>query len=140
MPQTAQRAANKSQALTAYKAVLRDVLDSRPSGTRQRLAMALGKNRSFVSQIANAGSPVPAPAEHLPVIFEVCHFSLAQREAFLAAYRRAHPQRLVSVPAQPQMRDAVLHLPDLGDARKNRQLDQTLAELAKNLAAMLRDE
>ena len=35
--------------------ILRNVLDRRPSGTRQRLANALGKNRSFVSQISQSG-------------------------------------------------------------------------------------
>ncbi len=38
--------------IAAYKAILRDVLDRRPSGMRQRLAEALGKNRSFITQIA----------------------------------------------------------------------------------------
>ena len=42
-----------SAAVAAYKRILADVLDRRPSGTRQRLAAALGKNRSFVSQITN---------------------------------------------------------------------------------------
>jgi hypothetical protein len=37
-----------------YKEVLRRILDSRPSGTRQRLAVALGTNRSFVSQFLAA--------------------------------------------------------------------------------------
>ena len=36
-----------------YKAILRRVLDNRPSGTRLKLAAALGKNRSFVTQITN---------------------------------------------------------------------------------------
>ena len=40
-----------------YKAILKRVLDNRPSGTRQRLAKALGKNRSFISQIANPAYP-----------------------------------------------------------------------------------
>ena len=44
--------------------------DNRPSGTRQRLAGALGKNRSFVSQIANPAYPVPIPVQHLETIFE----------------------------------------------------------------------
>ena len=73
--------------------ILRDVLDQRPSGTRQRLANALGKNRSFVSQISNPAYPAPIPAPHLEIIFEICHFSPARRTAFLEAFDRAHPNR-----------------------------------------------
>src|SRR5689334_3844593 len=43
----------RADAVGAYKTVLQRVLDARPSGTRHRLAIALGKNRSFISQIAN---------------------------------------------------------------------------------------
>ena len=51
-----------SKALAEYKTILRRVLDSRPSGTRQRLAEALGKNRSFISQISNPAYSTPIPA------------------------------------------------------------------------------
>ncbi len=69
------------------------MLDRRPSGTRQRLANALGKNRSFVSQISNPAYPVPIPAPHIEIIFDICHFSPAERQAFLDAFQRAHPNR-----------------------------------------------
>jgi hypothetical protein len=140
VPQAADKQAAKTEALAAYKAILRDVLDARPSGTRQRLASALGKNRSFVTQMANAASLVPVPAQHLATIFELCRFSHGQREAFLAAYYVAHPRRLLSVIAPPHMRAATLHVPDLGDTRKNRMLDNLLNEMAKNVAQLLRDE
>ncbi len=58
-----------------YKAILRRVLDNRPSGTRLKLAAALGKNRSFVTQITNPAYLVPIPAKHVAIIFEVCHLS-----------------------------------------------------------------
>ena len=54
-----------ASAIADYKKILKTVLDNRPSGTRQRLAMALGKNRSFVSQIANPAYAMPIPAQHL---------------------------------------------------------------------------
>ena len=76
-----------------YKRVLQEVCDNRPSGTRGRLAIALGTNRSFVSQLVNPVYAMPIPAQHLETIFEVCHFSPAEREAFLAVYDRAHPGR-----------------------------------------------
>ena len=52
-------------AVAAYKAVLKRIIDTRPSGTRHRLAIALGKNRSFISQIANPVYAVPIPVQHL---------------------------------------------------------------------------
>ena len=44
------------------------VLEPRPSGTRQRLADALGKNRSFVTQITSPAYDTPIPARHLSTI------------------------------------------------------------------------
>src|ERR1700730_19424522 len=49
--------------IAAYKAVLRDVLDKRPSGMRQRLAEALGKKRRFITPIANPAYQTPIPAQ-----------------------------------------------------------------------------
>src|SRR5258708_13538739 len=77
-----------------YKVILRRVLDNRPSGTRLKLAAALGKNRSFVTQITNPAYLVPIPAKHAAIIFEVCHLSSSERAAFLDTYGRAHPGRL----------------------------------------------
>src|ERR1700722_17494903 len=88
--------------VAAYKLVLKRVLDNRPSGMRHRLAKALGKNRSFISQMANPTYSTPAPAQHLDIIFELCHFSKAERAEFLAAYVRAHPRRLNVVRPAPR--------------------------------------
>jgi len=43
--------AEEVSAVAEYKRIFKEVLDSRPSGMRIRLAHAMGKNRSFVSQI-----------------------------------------------------------------------------------------
>jgi hypothetical protein len=128
----------KSDAVGAYKRVLADVLDRRPSGTRQRLAAALGKNRSFVTQITNPAYPVPVPVQHLSVIFDICHFSPAEREAFLDAYHAAHPRRLVTVAHGPATRRLSIEVPDLGDARRNRALDDLMEEMARRLGQILR--
>ena len=66
--------------LARYKTILRQVLDNRPSGTRQRLAEALGKNRSFISQIVNPAYMTPIPAQHLETIFQICHVTPIERE------------------------------------------------------------
>src|SRR4051795_11652428 len=103
-----------------YKAILKRVLDDRPSGTRQRLAKALGKNRSFISQIANPAYPVPIPVQHLETLIEVCHFSQEERRGFLAAYTRAHPQRLALVTTARRTRTISIVVPDFGEKRRNR--------------------
>src|SRR5258706_8889838 len=87
------RAMADNSAVGDYKRILQQVLERRPAGTRQRLAERLGKNRSFISQITNAKYSVPIPANHLESIFESCHFLAAERESFMAVYRRAHPHR-----------------------------------------------
>ncbi len=68
-----------AEAVAVYKRLLADVIDRRPSGTRQRLAAALGKNRSFISQITNPNYLTPIPARHLDAVFEICHFSAEER-------------------------------------------------------------
>jgi hypothetical protein len=122
-----------------YKAILKRVLDNRPSGTRQRLAKALGKNRSFISQIANPAYPVPIPVQHLETMFELCHFSQDDRRDFLAAYRRAHPRRFALVHAVPRTRIVSLAVPDLGDAKRNRAVDAMIADFARRLRKFVDD-
>jgi len=122
-----------------YKAILKRVLDNRPSGTRQRLAKALGKNRSFISQIANPAYPVPIPVQHLETMFELCHFSQDERRDFLAAYRRAHPRRFALVHAVPRTRIVSLAVPDLGDAKRNRAVDAMIADFVRRLRKFVDD-
>jgi hypothetical protein len=124
-----------AEAIATYKTLLRDVLDRRPSGTRQRLATALGTNRSFVSQITNPAYDVPIPAQHLGAIFEVCHLAAAERAAFLAAYARAHPRRLLAPVPSARERIVVLRLPDLGVAANravDARLEAAVAQLIEN--------
>jgi hypothetical protein len=124
----------------AYKRVLQEVLDRRPSGTRQRLAQALDRNRSFITQIANPSYAVPIPAPHVTTIFDVCHFSAAERTAFLEAYRRAHPRSLAAVPQRPRGRHAHLLLPDFGSDEKNAAFDKLLDEFLGGVGRLLTDK
>ena len=126
--------------VAAYKRILQEVLDSRPSGMRQRLAEALGKNRSFISLISNPGYPTPIPVQHLEPIFEICHFSPRERERFLAAYRAAHPRRLQLMKEEhDRLRQLTLAVPDLGSDARNRQLDAIVTEFASKVARLLRE-
>jgi len=115
-----------------YKRILAKVLDNRPSGTRQKLAAALGKNRSFVSQIANPSYSTPIPAQHLDLIFEICLFHTGDRKAFLNAYSRAHPGKLERIrhKKEHRLRPVTVYVPDLEDEAKNHALDRLLADIA----------
>jgi hypothetical protein len=132
--------ASPPTAVAEYKGTLRRVLENRPSGTRQRLATALGKNRSFISQITNPAYSVPIPAQHLPTIFDICHFSPEDRREFLEAYARAHPRRKEVLRGHPhRMRTITVSVPDLGDAKKNRALDDMLADFARRFGRLSGD-
>jgi len=125
-------------AVAAYKRMLAAIIDRRPSGTRQRLAAALAKNRSFVSLITNPAYPTPIPASHLAQIFEVCHFSGAERQEFTRLYARAHPKKMLAErPARPA---AVVELPDLGDEAKNRKLHGLVSAFVRDIAGLIEDE
>lgn len=126
-------------AVAEYKAILQRVLETRPSGTRQRIATALSKNRSFVTQITSPAYDTPIPAKHVERIVEICHFAPAEREAFLAAYRRAHPTRRATPPEGPRIRPHTLYLPDLGTPEANRRMDALVGDFVENLIGIIAD-
>ncbi|SHO66500.1 hypothetical protein SAMN02745172_03159 [Pseudoxanthobacter soli DSM 19599] len=128
------------EAVIAYKTLLADILDNRPSGTRQRLATALGKHRSFVTQVTSPAYDTPLPARHLPTIFRVCHFSPAEQERFLVVYQSAHPGRLPDAGGGEKLRPLTLMAPDFGDDKKNRRFDDAIAELVQKMAALVNGE
>lgn len=125
-------------AVTAYKRLLAAIIDRRPSGTRQRLATALAKNRSFVSQITNPAYPTPIPASHLAQIFEVCHFSGPERQEFTRLYARAHPKKMLA--ESPTRMAAAVDLPDLGDETKNRKLHGLVSAFVRDIARLIEDD
>ena len=131
---------DRVSAVAAYKSVLQRVVDSRPSGTRHRLAIALGKNRSFISQITSPAYSVPIPSGHLETIFKVCHFTPAEKSEFLAAYTQAHTRGLKLVDTPAGSRTLTLTVPDLGDGRRNRQLDQAILEMARRMAQLAEED
>jgi hypothetical protein len=124
-------------AVSAYKQILRNVLEQRPAGIRRRLAEVLGKNRSFITHLSNPLYSTPIPAQYVESIFAVCHFSGPEREAFLAAYEHAHPGRLARPSARTVWRRVELQLPDLNNPDRNAQLDRLLQDMGARLAHML---
>src|SRR5689334_7922544 len=140
-----ERATNASRpvadlsAVTEYKRVLQQVLDNRPAGTRLRLAETLGKNRSFISQIANPAYSVPIPIRHVQPIFETCHFLAEEKAQFMKAYARAHPRHAAATGAPPRWRELVLRVPDLGDRAKNKLLDDLLRDTLQKALRLMED-
>lgn len=124
--------------IRAYKLLLLKVLEQRPSGTRQRLADALGKHRSFVTQITSPSYATPIPQKHLATLFSVCHFSQAERDAFMAAYRKAHKGRLDIGDAARRTRHLTLLVPDLGDDKHNAAFDKAVGEFIQKMAGLMR--
>lgn len=128
--------------IAAYKAILRDAIDRRPAGMRARIADALGKHKSFVSQLSNPIYPMPIPARHIETIFEICHFSPEERRAFMKAYERAHPHAGAE-PVQENngsRKTISLDVPELRDPRKQRALESLLRDVAERLARLLDQE
>lgn len=123
-------------AIIAYKSILAQIIDNRPSGTRQRLATELGKHRSFVTQITSPTYTTPLPARHLATIFRVCHFSAVEEERFLNAYQMAHPGKLPELGSAEKLRQLSIMVPDFGDERKNRLLEEAISDLVQKIAAL----
>jgi hypothetical protein len=140
MDDPALQVASREEAVRAYKRLLQTYLDRRPSGTRQKIAAALGKHKSFVSQITNPAYSAPVPARHLGTIFEICHLSPEERASFLAAYRAAHPRRsqTMALEAAPDGEHVIqIRVPNLGDARLQRELEETIRHTASRIIALL---
>lgn len=124
--------------IRAYKLVLSRVLETRPSGSRQRLADALGKHRSFITQMTSPSYATPIPQRHLATLFSVCHFSPAERDAFMTAYRAAHRGKLAIGEAERKMRHLSLLVPDIGDDKTNAAFDRAISEFVHKLSSLMR--
>jgi hypothetical protein len=124
------------EAIRAYKTILSQVIDQRPSGMRQRLADALGKHRSFVTQISSPAYSTPIPPRHLPSIFSVCHFSPAERDHFLAAYHQAHPGKMSVASGLRKTRHVSLIVPDFGDDKQNAALDRAVNDFIQKITSI----
>ncbi|MER8990929.1 hypothetical protein [Mesorhizobium sp. M0678] len=124
------------EAICAYKTILSQVIDQRPSGMRQRLADALGKHRSFVTQISSPAYSTPIPSKHLPAIFSVCHFSPAERDHFLEAYHRAHPGKMSLAAGLRKTRHVSLIVPDFGDDKQNAALDRAVNDFIQKITSI----
>lgn len=122
----------------AYKAMLRRCIDRRPSGLRRKLAGALGKHKSFVSQITSTSYSVPIPAGDLPVIFEVCHLSPEEQQHFLSLYEQAHPGRTQGLWASPPDSEVRVTIPAFRSARLGREVEEAIRDAAERIIRVAR--
>jgi hypothetical protein len=122
---------SRQEQIAAYKQVLRDYLDRRPSGARLRIARALGTH--------NPSDPTPVPARHLNAIFDVCQLSADERARFLAAYRAAHPRHAAGAQPRGELHYKILHVrvPDLDDAQAQTELEQLIQDFARRTGELL---
>lgn len=123
-----------------YKLLLKAALDRRPSGIRQKLAQAIGTHKSFVSQVTNPAYRVPLPAQHIPTLFRICHFSPDEQRAFLAVYARAHPGQAGAIEELATVDSDVLRipLPHFDDPEKRHEVEQLIRDFAERVIALAR--
>jgi hypothetical protein len=134
--------ASRDELVAAYKRLLQEYIDRRPSGLRLKVAKAIGKHRSFVSQITNPIYPIPVPARHLEAIFRICHLAPEEKQAFLAAYEAAHPNHPRAEPRSPrksrEKRIVEIELPILDDPEMEREMDELLRQVARQIEKLVR--
>lgn len=128
-------------AVARYKEYLSGIVDLRPSGMRQMIAVALDKNRSFVTQMISADYPMGIPARHVPVIIEVCRFSDHERERFLKLYVAAHPDRTEEVrehhhPSN-ELRTIRINVPAVEDVALAAEIEIAVQKVALEIAAAM---
>ena len=121
-----------------YKKIFQSVLNKRPSGTRQKLASELGKNRSFISQISNPDYSVPIPPRHLESIFEICRFTKKNKTEFLKAYAQAHPNRINTRSGRSATREITLQVPDLGSSVNNKELEELIMLVSNKISRIVK--
>lgn len=128
--------------VAAYKRLLQEYVDRRPSGLRLKIAKAIGKHRSFVSQITNPVYPVPVPARHLETIFRICHLAPEEKQAFLSAYEAAHPRQRERGWHTPrrgrEKRTIEIELPMVEDAELESELEELLRQVARQIEKIVR--
>jgi nitroreductase len=135
-------AASRDELVAAYKRLLQEYIDRRPSGLRLKIAKAIGKHRSFVSQITNPVYPIPVPARHLEAIFRICHLAPEEKQAFMAAYEAAHPHHPRTEPRGPrksrERRVVEIELPIVDDPEIEREMDELLRQVARQIEKLVR--
>jgi hypothetical protein len=127
--------------IAEYKTLLRLYIDRRPSGTRQKLAEAFGTHKSFISQVTNPTYRVPLPAQHIPALFRVCHFSPEEQRMFMEVYARAHPGQYAAIEELAHFENDVLciPLPAFTDPERRREVEQLIRDFAGRVISLVQE-
>jgi len=134
---------DREDQIRRYKTILQQVVDRRPSGIRLKIAEGIGRNKSFISQITNPNYGTPIPKRHLPLIFELTHFTAEEKSQFLSYYRNAHPRvgtRAAEQPSSEDMRVLRLQLPRLASGQLESKVDNMVRDFAHRLSELLRSK
>ena len=128
----------RQELIASYKLTLRQFIDRRPSGIRQKIAEVTGTHKSFISQITNPADGTPLPARHIDAIFEVCHLSQEERSTFLEQYRSAHAEHArVGHRPRRHMRTLHIQIPVLEDSRKQEALESIIRDTVRRLCSLM---
>ena len=106
---------------------------------RQRLAEALGKNRSFITQISNPGYQTPIPVQHLPASSRSATSPLRSGSNSCTPTIKRIRAAWLMLQEREKSRRVTIMLPDLGSDRKNRRLDALVSEFADKIAGLLEE-
>jgi hypothetical protein len=130
----------KQELIRAYKSLLKEAVEARPSGIRLRIASQIGKNKSFVSQITSPNYKTPLPEKYVEPILDAIHLTRPERERFLDIYHRAHPRARDHGGAAPtgETRILQIELPKLESRRLENRVDQLVLQFARNLSDIAR--
>lgn len=134
---------SKEELVAQYKVILKEYIDRRPSGTRLKIANALDKNKSFVSQITNPVYSIPVPARHLNTIFDICRFSVKERETFLKAYTSAHPSYQYRIEpdnaakSPSRLRKLTIDVPVLDNREQQDKIEKMIKDYAEQLFSLI---
>lgn len=124
-------------AVAAYKAYLRDLINARPSGLRGRLALLLGKHKSFVSQITSPNYPAPIPQAHIGTILLACQLNDREHEQFFALYRKAHGGS-AGPASKVKDRPLSINIPDFEYPETRRGVEAAIMAFAQDTIALAR--
>ena len=127
---------SRRELVQSYKRILKDSLDARPSGIRKQLAVTIGKDKSFVTQVTNPKYRTPLPAKYVDPMLDTIRLDLRERERFLHFYRRAHPRQRAGGAvgrARPDTRLLYIELPRLASLRAESEIDALIRQLAREI-------
>lgn len=127
--------------IVVYKTLLREYLNRRPSGIRKKISSAINTHRSFISQVANPNYRVPLPAQYVPILMDVCHFTHEEQETFLAAYTAAHPGQALfaQAAAKGDYTSLTLNLSEVQDENRRIALSRSIREVAATMIKLVQD-